>query len=272
MLRAVPRGRRRPGRAACGSASRRRVPGLRTAARLLAAACLLGAPACAAEPDETVRAREAMVDNIEQLAAAGALGPPRRLDARVLSAMRELPRDAFVPAGLGDVAYEDTALPIGHEATISQPFMVAAMTDLAAVEPGDKVLEVGTGSGYQAALLAKLGAEVYSVEIVPELATAAAARLQELGFGSVKVRSGDGYQGWPEHAPFDAILVTAGATHVPEPLVAQLKPTGRMVIPTGPRADQQLIIVTKDASGAVRTRRLGAVAFVPLREPEASPP
>lgn len=238
----------------------------------MAAACLLGAPACAAEPADTVRAREAMVANIEQLAAAGALGPPRRLDPRVLSAMREIPRHPFVPAGLGELAYEDAALPIGHDSTISQPFMVAVMTDEAAVKPGDRVLEVGTGSGYQAAILAKLGAEVYSVEIVPELATAATARLQKLGFGSVKVRSGDGYKGWPEHAPFDAILVTAGATHVPAPLVDQLKPTGRMVIPTGPGSDQQLIIVTKDAAGAIKTTRLGAVAFVPLREPGRSPP
>lgn len=238
----------------------------------MAAACLFSTLACAAEPDETVRARQAMVANIEQIAAAGALGPARKLDPRVLSAMREVPRHLFVPAWVRGLAYRDTALPIGHSSTISQPFMVAAMTDLAAVQPGDRVLEVGTGSGYQAAILATLGADVYSVEIVPELAASATARLKKLGFGSVKVRSGDGYKGWPEHAPFDAILVTAGATHVPKPLVAQLKPTGRMVIPTGPASDQQLLIVAKDAAGAIKTTRLGAVAFVPLREPNSRAP
>lgn len=242
---------------------------LRAAASFIAAACLLAAPACAEESRDTVRARKEMVADIEQLAAAGALGPPRKLDPQVLAAMRKVPRHAFVPQGLQDVAYADTALPIGHGSTISQPFMVAVMTDLAAVKPGERVLEVGTGSGYQAAILATLGAEVYSVEIVPQLAADAAARLQKLGFGSVKVRSGDGYKGWPEHAPFDAIIVTAGATHVPAPLVAQLKPAGRMVIPTGRGGDQQLIIVAKDAAGAVKTSRLGAVAFVPLREPGA---
>jgi len=237
----------------------------------MAAVWLLAAPACAGEPGDPARARAEMVANIEQLAAAGALGPPRRLDPRVLAAMRKVPRHLFVPESSRELAYEDTPLPIGHEATISQPFMVAAMTDLAAVKPGDRVLEVGTGSGYQAAVLATLGAQAYTVEIVPELAAGAAARLQKLGFGSVKVRTGDGYKGWPEQAPFDAIIVTAGATRVPEPLVQQLKPAGRMVIPTGSGSDQQLIIVTKDAAGAIRTRRLGAVAFVPLREPGAPP-
>ncbi|CAN7573461.1 protein-L-isoaspartate(D-aspartate) O-methyltransferase [Phenylobacterium sp. LjRoot219] len=237
-------------------------------ANLVAAVALLAAPAAAAEPAASQRSRDAMVANIEQLAAAGALGPSRRLDGRVLAAMREVPRHRFVPKLLQPLAYSDTALPIGHGSTISQPFIVAVMTDVAAVQPGDRVLEVGAGSGYQAAILATLGAEVYTVEIVPQLATSAAARLRELGYTSVKVRAGDGYKGWPEHAPFDAILVTAGATRIPQPLVQQLKPTGRMVIPAGDGGDhQQLTIVTKAANGAVQTRRLGAVAFVPLREP-----
>jgi protein-L-isoaspartate(D-aspartate) O-methyltransferase len=241
--------------------------GLTTLASLVAA--LVTGPAATAGSDPTVRARHAMVANIEQLAASTALGPARRLDPRVLAVMREVPRHRFVPAAQQHEAYFDSPVEIGHGSTISQPFIVALMTDLAAVKPGDKVLEVGAGSGYQAAILAALGAEVYSVEIVPELAASAAARLRELGFGSVKVRAGDGYQGWAEHAPFDAILVTAGATHVPGPLVTQLKPTGRMVIPTGSDLDQQLTIVTKDRAGGTRIRRLGRVVFVPLREPGA---
>lgn len=239
-------------------------------ASLVAAVSLLLAPAAGAEAEANQRARTAMVANIEQLAAAGALGPPRQLDARVLAAMRKVPRDRFVPPTMRSLAYKDTALPIGHDSTISQPFVVAVMTDEAKVKPGARVLEVGAGSGYQAAILASLGAEVYTVEIVPQLATAAAERLKSLGYTSVNVRSGDGYRGWPERAPFDAILVTAGATQVPKPLVQQLKPGGRMVIPAGSRGDQQLLIVSKTPRGAVQTRRLGAVAFVPLREPRGN--
>jgi protein-L-isoaspartate(D-aspartate) O-methyltransferase len=212
-------------------------------------------------------ARRRMVSNIEQLAAAGALGGPRRLGARVLDAMRRVPRHRFVPEALEAQAYGDTPLPIGHDATISQPFMVAIMTDLLDVRPGWKVLEVGTGSGYQAAVLATLGAEVFTVEIVPELARAAEGRLAALGYKGVQVRAGDGYKGWPEAAPFDAVLVTAGATHVPKPLIDQLKPGGRMVIPVGPSRElQQLTLATKMARGAPRIQRLGPVLFVPLDE------
>ena len=224
------------------------------------------AGAAAAQPQYDIP-RRAMVANIEQLAAAGALAGPRKLDRRVLAAMREVPRHRFVPDERRAWAYEDTALEIGHGSTISQPFMVATMTDLLQVRPGQKVLEVGTGSGYQAAILDRLGAQVYTIEIVPQLARSAAARLAELGHRGVQVRTGDGYKGWPQAAPFDAILVTAGATHIPDPLVAQLKPGGRMLIPAGQDEDrQQLTLVTKDAKGAVKVRRLGRVAFIPLDE------
>jgi protein-L-isoaspartate(D-aspartate) O-methyltransferase len=210
--------------------------------------------------------RQLMVRDIEQLTAAGAAGGLRRLDPRVLGAMRRVPRHLFIPAEVRDAAYLDTALPIGHEATISQPFIVAVMTHLARPQPGDVVLEVGTGTGYQAAVLSPLVRRVYTIEIVPPLAAQAAERLKRMGYANVVVRQGDGYAGWPEHAPFDAILVTAGATHVPEPLVKQLKPGGRMVIPVGRRGDQQLTVVEKDARGRVSRRALFKVRFVPLKE------
>lgn len=245
---------------------------------LLAAALALTAPAPAAMAAQAVAAertadprydarRRAMVANIEQLAAAGAMAGVRRIDPKVLRVMREVPRHRFVPEAQRGRAYEDTPLPIGWDATISQPFIVAIMTHLLGVEPGQKVLEVGTGSGYQAAILSRLGAEVRTIEIVPQLARRAAATLSALGDGKVQVRAGDGYKGWPEQAPFDAILVTAGATHIPQPLVDQLKPGGRMLIPVGPKADrQQLVLVTKTAGGRVRQSRLGPVLFVPLDE------
>lgn len=211
--------------------------------------------------------RRRMVARIEELAAEGALGGRRRLDPAVLEAMRRVPRHRFVPEAVRGEAYDDTPLPIGHGATISQPFMVAIMTDLLEARRGWKVLEVGTGSGYQAAVLATLGAQVFTVEIVPELARAAQARLAAMGYAGVRVRAGDGYKGWPEAAPFDGILVTAGATHVPRPLVDQLKPGGRMVIPVGERREtQELTLVTKTAQGRIRTVRLGPVLFVPLDE------
>ncbi|WP_309092228.1 protein-L-isoaspartate(D-aspartate) O-methyltransferase [Phenylobacterium sp.] len=238
----------------------RRRPLLGGMAAALAAGPVAGQPSYDA-------ARRRMVGNIQQLAAAGALGGPRRLSPAVLDALRTVPRHRFVPRDLEGEAYGDTPLPIGHGATISQPFMVAIMTDLLQARSDWKVLEVGTGSGYQAAVLAALGAQVFTIEIVPELARTAEARLAALGYRGVQVRAGDGYKGWPEAAPFDGILVTAGATHVPTPLVEQLKPGGRMVIPVGPSQQlQQLTVVTKDARGAVRTTRLGPVLFVPLQE------
>ncbi len=183
----------------------------------------------------------------------------------VLEAVRKVPRPRFVPESRRDRAWEDRPLPIGHGQTISQPSLVALMTDLLRVKPGDRVLEVGTGSGYQAAILAELGARVWSVEIVPPLAEQAARRLRELGYGQVRVKTGDGYHGWPEAAPFDAIVVTAAAGHVPPPLVRQLRPGGRMVIPVGGRfTTQYLLLVEKDEAGQVTTRQLLPVIFVPL--------
>jgi protein-L-isoaspartate(D-aspartate) O-methyltransferase len=180
----------------------------------------------------------------------------------VLDALRAVPRHEFVPADQRALAYVDRALPIGHDQTISQPYVVAFMTQALAVEPGEKVLEIGTGSGYQAAVLAALGAEVFSIEIVEPLGRAAAVRLERLGY-DVAVRIGDGYRGWPEQAPFDAIILTAAPPEVPSPLLDQLKPGGRMVLPEG-EGFQQLVLVTKDADGSVMRRSLLDVRFVPM--------
>ena len=189
----------------------------------------------------------------------------RALDRRVMEAMARVPRHEFVPPELRDAAYENRPLPIGYGQTISQPYIVALMTDLASVGPGSRVLEVGTGSGYQAAVLAEIVARVYTIEIIPELGRAARERLKRLGYRNVEVRVGDGYYGWPEAAPFDAILVTAAASHVPPPLVRQLRPGGRMVIPVGsPFLTQHLTVVEKDEAGRVTTRQILPVRFVPL--------
>jgi protein-L-isoaspartate(D-aspartate) O-methyltransferase len=184
-------------------------------------------------------------------------------DARVLAAMRKVPRHLFVPEDLRARAYGDHALPIGYDVTISQPYIVALMTQLAQVEPGDRVLEIGTGSGYQSAVLAELGAEVYSLEIVEPLATAAAALLEQLGYDAVHVRHGDGYAGWPEHAPFQAILVTAAPPRIPEPLQEQLAVGGRLVVPIGEPWKQELLVVTRTEDGT-RQRSVIPVAFVPM--------
>ncbi|MDF1553787.1 MAG: protein-L-isoaspartate(D-aspartate) O-methyltransferase [Deferrisomatales bacterium] len=187
------------------------------------------------------------------------------LDLGVLAALGRVRRHEFVPRELRDRAYQNRPLPIGYGQTISQPYIVALMTDLLRVGPGDRVLELGTGSGYQAAVLAELGCRVFTVEIVPALHEAATGRLARLGYDQVRTRQGDGYHGWAEHGPFDAIVVTAAASHVPPPLVEQLKPGGRMVIPLGnPFLTQQLSVVEKDAAGAVRTRQFLPVVFVPL--------
>jgi protein-L-isoaspartate(D-aspartate) O-methyltransferase len=192
-------------------------------------------------------------------------GLPTALSQRVAAVMNAVPRHEFVPASQRANAYENRPLAIGYGQTISQPYIVALMTELAQVAPGERALEIGTGSGYQAAILSDLGAQVYTIEIVPQLARAAAERLRRLGYASIRTRTGDGYNGWTEAQPFDAILVTAAASHVPPPLVRQLKPGGRMVIPVGPPfVTQQLALVTKDAQGAVRTRQLLPVSFVPL--------
>jgi protein-L-isoaspartate(D-aspartate) O-methyltransferase len=193
------------------------------------------------------------------------------LDARVVNVIRTVPRHLFVPANLRDAAYENRPLPIGHGQTISQPYIVAIMTELLGVDRNDVVLEVGTGSGYQAAVLSPLVKQVYTVEIVAPLAKQATQRLKSLGYRNVTVRHGDGYNGWKEAAPFDAIIVTAAATHIPPPLIQQLKPGGRMIIPVGgPFSTQSLMVVDKTAAGKVRTRQVLPVMFVPLTRPEAS--
>ncbi len=183
----------------------------------------------------------------------------------VLGAMRDVPRHAFVPAEYLNRAYGDHPLPIGYGQTISQPYIVAWMTELLELKAGDKVLEIGTGSGYQAAVLAQLGyVDVYSIEIIPELAESAAARLQSLGYLRVQVRQGDGYYGWPEQAPFDAIIVTAAPDHLPAPLAAQLAEGGRLVIPIGPPGGYQSLWKFVNEGGELKAYDLGGVAFVPL--------
>ncbi len=187
------------------------------------------------------------------------------LSERVLAAMADVQRHLFVPDGLESRAYDNGPLPIGHGQTISQPYIVALMTELLRPGPDAVILEVGTGSGYQAAVLARLVRQVYSLEIVPLLAAAAAQRLQQLGVSNVTVRQGDGYGGWPQYAPYDGIIVTAAAPHVPPPLLQQLRPGGRLVIPVGePYAEQHLLLLEKDARGAISEQRILPVAFVPL--------
>jgi protein-L-isoaspartate(D-aspartate) O-methyltransferase len=194
-----------------------------------------------------------------QLAARGIA------DERVLAAMERVPRDAFVPADLAEFAYDDNPLPIAEGQTISQPYIVAIMSDLVEPRPGCRALEIGTGSGYQAAILSQVCEKVYTVEIIEALGNAARERLARLGYGNVEVRLGDGYYGWEEHAPFDAIVVTAVASHVPPPLLRQLKPGGRMILPIGTRfTAQELVLVTKGADGAITTRQILPVRFVPL--------
>lgn len=184
-------------------------------------------------------------------------------DSRVLAAMGRIPRHRFVPDGLQANAYGDYPVPIGHDVTISQPYIVALMTQLADVSPGERVLDVGTGSGYQAAVLAELGAEVWSMEIIGEHADAARQRLAALGYERIHVRHGDGYGGWPEEAPFDAIVVAAAAPEIPPALLEQLALGGRLVIPVGPRYDQSLELVIRGSDGDLR-RSIAPVRFVPL--------
>jgi protein-L-isoaspartate(D-aspartate) O-methyltransferase len=179
--------------------------------------------------------------------------------------MRAVPRHEFVPAERRGRAYANRPLPIGHGQTISQPYIVAYMTEVLDPDADDRVLEVGTGSAYQAAVLAEIVDEVYTIEIIEPLARSARRRIERLGYDNVSVRQGDGYFGWPEHAPYDAIIVTAAAGHIPSPLVEQLKSGGRMVIPVGPvYAVQTLILVTKDEAGEVSTEQLLPVRFVPM--------
>jgi protein-L-isoaspartate(D-aspartate) O-methyltransferase len=218
-----------------------------------------------ADEGEFAAQRASMVAEVRQYAT---LDPPHgkvNLNEDVLRVMGEIERHRFVPEDAVPYAYENRPLPIGHGQTISQPYIVALMTDLAEPEPGDVVLEVGTGSGYQAAVLASLVRQVFSIEIIEPLAAESAARLHALGYANVTTRLGDGYYGWEEHAPFDAILVTAAASHVPPPLIDQLKPGGRMVIPVGSSfLTQYLLLVEKNTDGDILTRQITAVSFVPL--------
>ncbi len=188
------------------------------------------------------------------------LGKPA-LDRRVVEAMLRVPRHLFVPAPLAALAYQDTPLPIGFDKTISQPFMCALMTDLLAPGPGEAVLEVGTGLGYQTALLAGLAERVWSVEIVEELAEGAESRLKRLGYTKVGIRVGDGSRGWAEHAPFDKILVAAAAERVPPALLEQLQPGGRIVLPLGPAEGQRLTVIDKGGDGRTSVRELIPVRF-----------
>ena len=227
--------------------------------RELVLALALAAPARAqVQTDERWQAeRERLVD--EQLVPQGIR------DSATLAAMRAVPRHEFVPEDQRAWAYHDTPLPIGRGQTISQPAVVAFMTQAIRPRPGMRVLEVGTGSGYQAAVLAETGAEVWTVEIIGALAAAAEARLERLGYEGVRVRHGDGYAGWAEAAPFDAIVVTAGADSIPPPLIEQLAPGGRLIMPVGdPFVDQRLILLEKDSRGRVASRGLLPVRFVPL--------
>jgi protein-L-isoaspartate(D-aspartate) O-methyltransferase len=231
----------------------------------IALLAILLQPSAAAD-DPLVITRHRLVDELAALGRAEAVSPAAGgFDPRVLDVLRQVPRHEFVPASQVRHAYENRPLPIGHGQTISQPYIVALMTDLLRPRPGDTVLEIGTGSGYQAAVLARLTSAVHSIEIVEPLHREAAERLARLGFANVKTRGGDGYYGWPEAAPFDAIIVTAAASHIPPPLIRQLKPGGRMVIPVGASfLTQQLVLVEKNADGTVSTRQLLPVRFVTL--------
>jgi protein-L-isoaspartate(D-aspartate) O-methyltransferase len=233
--------------------------------RLLTAALLMG-PVRASAQDPYVDRRQRLVDQIAVEMRATSRDTGRdKLSNSVLRAMRTVPRHRFVPPQLADDAYHDRPLPIGLGQTISQPFIVALMTELLEPRPDARVLEIGTGSGYQAAVLAECVAKVYSIEIVAPLGERAREVLKELGYRNVEVRIGDGYKGWPDAAPFDGIIVTAAPDHIPQPLVDQLAPKGRLVIPVGTRHGvQDLLVITKDADGRAVTKRTIAVRFVPL--------
>jgi protein-L-isoaspartate(D-aspartate) O-methyltransferase len=242
------------------------------AAAVALALCCGGGLAVSAPPDraaldgprqELRRERERMV--AEQIRARGVV------DRQVLAVMAEVPRHLFVPAAERAAAYEDHPLPIGFGQTISQPYIVALMTSLLALQPGARVLEIGTGSGYQAAVLSRLAGSVYSIEILPELGARARDALDRLGYRNVQVRIADGYRGWPEAAPFDAIVITAAPPAVPAPLVAQLKPGGRMVLPVG--GVEQKLLLHKAADGSVEQQQVLPVRFVPMTgEAQAPPP
>jgi len=221
--------------------------------------------------DEFAQLRQGMLADIsaQTVFSCARLGKAA-LSSRVMEVMGRVPRHEFVPLELQPYAYADTPLPIGCGKTISQPFIVAVMTDLLDVQPTDAVLEIGTGLGYQSAVLAQLAQRVYSIELIEELAAQARHRLHRQGHANVEVRIGNGCRGWPERAPFDKVIVTAAPELIPPSLIYQLKPGGRMVIPAGLPGEQQLILLEKDAGGSVSTREIFAVMFSLLDDTERS--
>lgn len=228
---------------------------------LLVVSCI--AAPCGAQDFDVER--RALVAEIERDIAATRPAGKSRLEPRVVQALARVPRHRFVPASLQGLAYQDTPLPIGNDQTISQPYIVALMTELADIDAADVVLEIGTGSGYQAAVLAELAREVYTIEIIEPLGVRAANALADLGYDNVTVRIGDGYAGWAERAPFDAILVTAAPETVPPALIEQLKPGGRLVVPVGAEyATQSLRVLEKSSTGELTTTDVIPVRFVPF--------
>ena len=219
------------------------------------------------EPEPFASEHRRLIREIEaEMRATASYTGRRSLSPRVREAMARVPRYRFVPDGAEGAAYVNAPLSIGHGQTISQPYIVALMTEMLDLEEDDVVLEVGTGSAYQAAVLAELVKKVYTIEVVEELARQAAEKLGRLGYDNVEVRHGDGYDGWPQHAPYDAIMVTATGEEIPPPLVEQLKPGGRMILPVGrPWSSQELVLVEKSPEGEIRQRSVLPVAFVPLR-------
>jgi protein-L-isoaspartate(D-aspartate) O-methyltransferase len=210
--------------------------------------------------------RHKMIETIKEMARITGNDTGRSVFAqRVMEAMAKVPRHEFVPEHEQPYAYDNRPLSIGYEQTISQPYIVALMTDILELEPDDIVLEVGTGSGYQAAILAELAKNIYTIEIIKELGLKAQERLAKLNYNNAKVKIGDGYAGWEEHAPFDRIIITAAVNHIPPPLIEQLKPGGRMIIPVGERFFvQNLTLIEKDEEGKIKTRHILPVAFVPF--------
>jgi len=219
-------------------------------------------------PFENLR-REMLAEVVTEAAITAGHTGRAAFAERVLRVIGTMPRHEFVPIELQAHAYLNRPLPIGYDKTISQPYIVALMTDLLDLEPGDVVLEIGTGAGYQAAVLAALVKRVYSVDIIEELASGAERRLKRLGYGNVEIKVANGYYGWPEHAPYNKIMVTAAADLIPPPLLGQLKPGGRMVVPTGIPDKQALVLVEKSASGSLSTREILPVRFSELEDPGA---
>jgi protein-L-isoaspartate(D-aspartate) O-methyltransferase len=241
---------------------------LDVAVRLSLLVLLMSSAAMAFAQDDRAAERRQMMDDVTALAGLVARETGRAgLNPRVLAAMAKVKRHEFVPPAQRPAAYRNRPLSIGAGQTISQPFIVALMSDLLELEPDDKVLEIGTGCGYQAAVLAELAGHVYTIEIVESLGKRAAKTLHRLGYTDVHTKIGDGYMGWPENAPYDAIIVTAAPDHVPPALVTQLKPGGRLVIPVG-KLFQELMVITKNADGTTTRKEVVPVQFVPLTREE----